>query len=92
MSQYFEQDYKAMGDKRFHRSSMIYDSKQLYNLSYGTNGIINNSKVTELQCINTTSNNIINRSTSRGSSYDGKHTSTINSHYDQASKVKGYDK
>ena len=88
MSQYFEQDYKAMGDKRFHRSSMIYDSKQLYNLSYGTNG----SKVTELQCINTTSNNIINGSTNRGRSHDDKDISRINSHYDQVSKVKGYDK
>ena len=86
MSQYFDQDYKAMGDKRFHRSSMIHDSKQLYNLSFGTNGIT--SKATELQSTNT---NDINRSINHGCRHDTDF-SRINSQYDQVSKVKGYEK
>lgn len=91
MSQYFEEDCKAMGDKRFHRSSMIHDSKQLYKLSYGTtNGIITN-KVTELQYTNTTSKDINDGSNNHGRSHN-KDTSRINSHCDQVSKVKGYEK
>jgi hypothetical protein len=86
MSQYFEQDFKAMGDKRFHRSSMIHDSKLLYNLSYGTNGIT--CKATELQSTNT---NDIKRPINHRGCHD-KGTSIINSQYLHVSKVKDYEK
>ena len=82
MSQYFEQDCKVISDKRFHRASMIHDTKQLYELSFKA-----------ISPIQVTNNKVGSKSITVSTSVRGEEESKMSSHYcDQMQGLKCNDK